>query len=61
MKDDLKNRIITKYYPKCNDMFRSNLLDMISEYEILNQKTAVKGTNLSNDSSPMNTFGRDNY
>lgn len=35
MNDDLKNRIITKYYPKCNDIFRSNILRMLEEYENL--------------------------
>jgi len=57
MKDDLKNKIISKYYPKCNGMFRDNVLKMMSEYEDSNRKIPSKATDLSNDSSPMNTFG----
>ena len=35
MENDLKNKIITKYYPKCNDIFRLNLTRMLTEYENL--------------------------
>ena len=62
MDDELKNRIITKYYPKCNYIFRDNIMKMLTEYgnTPVNPKHREKELDLSNDSSPMNTFGK-NY